>query len=186
MVQNYLHCHVLLPPIIYRAVYPPSTGRETPVIQLASSLANTTATLAISSGNPGPFNGWRRLRSSKGVMWVVVSLKMAVCVSVYLVSSGQMGVIDYQHSYSLGRWRSPGSYAGHNPRPLALSDYSQRPWMHSRKLIGSFSKYLDQTVVKRWKSLTVVQSTNDTHDRGYVDNPTTVPRRMRGLFKHLC
>ena len=117
---------------------------------------------------------------------MVVPLKMAVCVSVYLVSSGQMGVIDYQHSYSLGRWRSPGSYAGHNPRPLALSDYSQRPWMHSRKLIGSFSKYLDQTVVKRWKSLTVVQSTNDTHDRGYVDNPTTVPRRMRGLFKHLC
>src|ERR1039458_8433963 len=34
---------------------------ETPVTQLASSLAKNTATLAISSGAPNPLNGWAAL-----------------------------------------------------------------------------------------------------------------------------
>lgn len=72
--------------MVYRAVYPPSTGRRMPVTQLASSLASTTASLAISSGQPGPLKGCLRLRSSQGVIYEVVSLKMAVCVSMWTIS----------------------------------------------------------------------------------------------------
>ena len=42
---------------LHMAVYPPSTGNPTPVIQLQSSEARNTAVRAISSGSPKPRKG---------------------------------------------------------------------------------------------------------------------------------
>jgi hypothetical protein len=42
---------------LHMAVYPPSTGNPTPVIQLQSSEARNTAVRAISSGSPRPRKG---------------------------------------------------------------------------------------------------------------------------------
>jgi len=44
--------------VYHLQVYPPSTATMAPVIQLASSLARTTAILAMSMGFPGPLNGY--------------------------------------------------------------------------------------------------------------------------------
>ena len=67
----------------YLATYPPSTLTQAPVIQLASSLASTSAIFAISSGLPGPLNGYNSFISSiETILLSVVSLKMAVSTSM--------------------------------------------------------------------------------------------------------
>lgn len=70
--------------IYHLAVNPPSTATQVPVIQLASSLANTTAILAISLGFPGPLNGYIFCISDGGIVFFVVSVKMAVSMSGWM------------------------------------------------------------------------------------------------------
>jgi hypothetical protein len=62
-------------------VYPPSTATQAPVIHEASSLANTTAILAISTGFPGPLKGYNFCISDVVIIFLVVSAKMAVSTS---------------------------------------------------------------------------------------------------------
>jgi hypothetical protein len=88
--------------INYRAVNPPSTETQAPVIQLASSLARTTAIFAISVVVPGPLNGYQLFMVSTGTCFDVVSANIAVWISV-LLSDGR-------HEHHLGNLR-PGQRA---------------------------------------------------------------------------
>lgn len=71
---------------LHMAVYPPSTGNPTPVIQLQSSEARNTAVRAISSGSPRPRKGCifssfvRNSESAK--MLAVIAVPTSVFVGI--------------------------------------------------------------------------------------------------------
>lgn len=166
--------------IIYRAVYPPSTGRHTPVTQLASSLARTTAILAISLGNPGPLNGWRLFKSSNGVIKEVVSANIAVCVSRRRLDLDRK---THYFTYIQGRVHSHGFCALHSPLQPDVSNYWQLPSMHNM-MLGEL--LATANLKEELNRLTMIIWRYNPHYWGHINNPPAITWRVRLLPEHLA